>query len=223
MAGDLDIEKLFAEIVPIEGGEFQMGDKYSSHLVRLDRFGISQYPLTQTHWEAMMVHNPSAFKGPELPVVNVSWYDCQRFIEKLNAKTGYDFRLPTEAEWEYAAGGGVANRTLWAGTNDKHQLVDFAWLKTDSNSQTHPVGQKNPNALGLYDMSGNVWEWCQDWYGDYPEGSHTNPQGPEIGEGRVIRGGGWISFPRVAMVTYRSSHLPDRQGSSLGFRLALSL
>ena len=152
------------EMVEIPGGSFERG----GYLITLDSFELGKYPLTQREWEAIMGGNPSHFEGKFRPVEMVSWNDCQAYIQKLNQKTGLSYRLPTEAEWEYAAGGGSKNRTTWAGTNSESELGDFAWYKENSGNKTHPVGEKKPNGLGFYDLSGNVWEWCEDRYGDYP-------------------------------------------------------
>ena len=174
-----------------------------------------------------MGNNPSKFSGnPENPVEQVSWNDCQRFISKLNALTGFNFRLPTEAEWELAACGGMKSQGYkYAGSND---LDDVAWYLENSGKVTffsdkrssHPVGTKAPNELGLYDMSGNVWEWCHDWYGDYCVDAQTNPTGPDSGSRRVLRGGSWNRNAWCCRVSFRSNSTPSSTGSSLGFRLA---
>lgn len=152
---------------------------------------------------------------------NVSWNDVQEFIRKLNQKTGKNYRLPTEAEWEYAARGGVetlhATSQQYSGSNN---LDEVAWYTSNSGSKTHPVGQKKPNALGIYDMSGNVWLWCSDWYGNYSSGSQTNPQGSSPGHYRVLRGGGWFFDPQRCRVADRNSGTPGYRISGLGFRLS---
>ena len=173
--------------------------------------------MTQALWKAVMGSNPSNWKGDNLPVENVSWNDCQTFLRKLNAMTGKNFRLPTEAEWEYAARGGNRSRGYqYSGSN---VLSDVAWY---SGSKTHNVGTKAPNELGIYDMSGNVWEWCQDWYGDYHGYSQTNPTGPSSGSKRVVRGGSWIYFAWCCRVADRTDYAPGIRNNDLGFRLALS-
>ncbi|MEL7196619.1 MAG: formylglycine-generating enzyme family protein, partial [Bacteroidota bacterium] len=135
-----------------------------------------------------------------------------------NQKTGSNYRLPTEAEWEFATRGGNLSKGFeYAGSNT---LDEVGWYKDNSNRTTHPVGQKASNELGLYDMSGNVWEWCQDWYGIYPSGTHTNPQGHESGERRVVRGGGWVNSPQYCRVALRSPYIPSHRGDSIGFRLS---
>ena len=207
-------------MVSVPGGTFQMGEGTAQHPVTLDSFEIGKYPVTQKQWQAIMGDNPSYFKGYDLPVENVSWEDCQRFIQKLNEQTGLSFCLPTDAEWEYAAGGGEKNRTKWAGTNEEKALGKYVWYNANSGDKTHPVGQKKSNALGLYDMSGNVWEWCADWYGDYPSGAQTNSKVPLKGSSQVIRGGSWCYSPARCRVAYRDYLSPSCRRSSLGFRLA---
>ncbi|MBQ3247459.1 MAG: SUMF1/EgtB/PvdO family nonheme iron enzyme, partial [Alistipes sp.] len=172
------------EMVFVKGGTFTMGataeqgsdadsDEKPAHSVTVSNFYIGKYEVTQAQWEAVMGKNPSRFKGDNLPVERVSWNDIQKFIEKLNAKTGKRYRLPTEAEWEYAARGGNQSKGYkYSGSND---IGSVAWYTDNSSSPTHPVGQKQPNELGLYDMSGNVYEWCSDWHGSYSSGSQTNP------------------------------------------------
>ncbi len=223
----------------VEGGTFQMGatseqgnDAYDNekpvHKVSLKSYYIGETEVTQALWKAVMGSNPSYFKGDNLPVENVSWNECQEFIRKLNQKTGKNFRLPTEAEWEYAARGGKKSKGYkYAGSNT---LRDVAWFgqcngntydNGNSGEKTHPVKGKAANELGLYDMSGNVWEWCQDWYGDYSSGSLSNPTGPSTGKSRVLRGGCWINFAMYCRVSFRHFNLPDNRGSYFGFRLAL--
>ena len=223
------IKQLVANMVRVEGGTFTMGatseqgsdasfDEKPTHQVTLSTFYIGKYEVTQAEWQAVMGTNPSRFKGDNLPVENVSWYDCRKFIRKLNELTGKQFRFPTEAEWEYAArGGNKSNRTKYAGGGD---IDNVAWYEENSNKTTHPVGQKRPNELGLYDMSGNVWEWCQDWYGDYSSASQTNPQGPATGTFRRLRGGSWCDDARGCRLSCRHFCYPDI-GNIFGLRLAL--
>ena len=181
---------------------------------------IGKYEVTQALWQAVMGSNPSNFKGDALPVEQVSWNDCQDFISKLNAMTGKRFRLPTEAEWEYAARGGKKSRGYqYSGSKT---LGDVAWYDGNSGSKTHAVGTKQPNELGIYDMAGNVWEWCQDWYGSYSSSSQTNPTGAVSGSGRVNRGGSRDSVARVCRSSYRTSNSPGFRISILGLRLVLS-
>ena len=218
------------KMVAVGGGTFTMGatseqgsDAYSdespTHSVTLSDFAIGETEVTQELWKAVMGSNPSYFSGTNLPVETVSWYDCQTFISKLNNLTGKNFRLPTEAEWEYAARGGNKSKGYkYAGS---HTLGDVAWYYGNSSSKTHPVKQKQANELGLYDMSGNVWEWCQDWYGSYGSSAQTNPTGPTSGYYRVIRGGSWISDARDCRVSSRGNTTPTNTYNFLGLRLAL--
>ena len=167
-----------------------------------------------------MGNKPSNFKGDNLPVEQVSWEDCQTFIGKLNDLTGKRFRLPTEAEWEYAARGGKrSNHTQYSGSSN---IDDVAWYSGNSGSKTHPVKTKKPNEFGLYDMSGNVNEWCQDWYGSYSSNAQTNPTGPDSGSYRVFRGGTWSIFGWFCRSSFRGNSSPGYRGYGLGFRLALS-
>ena len=187
-------------MVAVEGGTFIMGataeqkdgadnDEYPVHQVTLSSFAIGQTEVTQALWQAVMRSNPSYFHGNKNhPVEEVSWDDCQTFISKLNSLTGRQFRLPTEAEWEYAARGGNKSKGYkYSGSND---INSVAWYWDNSGNKTHDVATKQPNELGIYDMSGNVWEWCQDWYGSYSSDNQSNPQGPSSGSGRVHRSGG---------------------------------
>ena len=217
------------EMVFVKGGTFTMGatakqrgdadsDEKPAHRVTISDFYIGKYEVTQAQWETVMGKNPSGYKGNNRPVENVSWNDIQEFIEKLNAKTGKKFRLPTEAEWEYAARGGNQSKGYKYSGSDN--IDEVAWYDDNSSSQTHPVGQKLPNELGLYDMNGNVYEWCSDWYGGYSRGSQTNPTGPANGSGRVLRGGSWNVIARSCRVSSRGSYDPSsRFGNYGGFRL----
>lgn len=217
-------------MVLVDGGTFMMGatseqgkdasyDEKPAHQVTLSAYHIGETEVTQELWEAVMGSNPSNFKGANRPVETVSWDDCQTFISKLNALTGKNFRLPTEAEWEFAArGGNKSNRFKYSG---KNTLGNVAWFRDNSAKETHPVMTKSANELGLFDMSGNVWEWCQDWYGDYESSSQTNPTGPSTGSYRVSRGGGWLNFARRCRVLFRAYGVPDSKGFNLGLRLAL--
>ncbi len=212
------------EMVFVEGGTFKMGSNdYDSekpiHDVTLSDFYIGKYPVTQAQWHAVMGENPSHFKGcDDCPVENVSWDDVQEFIKKLNDRTGKNYRLPTEAEWEYAARGGNKSKGYkYAGSDN---LDEVGWYNGNAGSKTHPVGQKKPNELGIYDMSGNVWEWCADWYGAYPSEPQTNPTGPAKGTDRVVRGGSWVDFDNFCRVSYRFRYNFDFRNLNIGFRLA---
>lgn len=217
-------------MVQVEGGTFMMGatseqgsdahdDEKPAHQVTLSPYYIGETEVTQALWEAVMGNNPSYFKGSNRPVEQVSWNDCQEFIRKLNQKTGRKFRLPTEAEWEYAARGGKNSQGYkYSGSNI---INDVAWFDDNSSNQTHDVKTKQANELGLYDMSGNVWEWCQDWVGGYSSGSQTNPSGPSSGSSRVDRGGGWYGGARDCRVSDRYSAAPGLRSDLLGLRLAL--
>lgn len=224
------LQNLVNNMVRIEGGTFTMGatseqssdahdDEKPAHQVTLSSFSIGKYEVTQEEWQAVMGSNPSHFKGAKRPVEKVSWNDCQEFIRKLNQMTGKHFRLPTEAEWEYAArGGNRSNGYKYAGSNS---LGNVAWYTDNSGGETHPVGQKSPNELGLYDMSGNVWEWCQDWFGSYSSSSQTNPTGPSIGSFRVYRGGSWNYDARNCRSSIRYDITLSISDDGLGLRLAL--
>ena len=216
-------------MVAVEGGTFTMGataeqgsdvsdEENPVHQVTLSSFSIGETEVTQELWEAVMGSNPSSYKGSKLPVEQVSWNDCQTFITKLNQLTGQTFRLPTEAEWEYAARGGNQSKGYtYAGSNT---FDEVAWYHGNSSSKTHDVATKSPNELGLYDMSGNVYEWCQDWYGNYSSSAQTNPTGPSTGSYHVRRGGSLISGAWFCRVSYRDYSAPTRTDYYLGFRLA---
>ena len=219
------------DMVRVEAGTFTMGatpemkDPYDwekpTHQVTLTNdYYIGKYEVTQALWQAVMDNNPSYFKGDDLPVEKVSWDDCQEFISKLNSITGKTFRIPTEAEWEYAARGGNKSRgNQYSGSSN---LSDVAWYKDNSNSKNHTVGSKQANELGIYDMSGNVMEWCQDLYGKYSSSSQTNPTGANNGYSRVIRGGSWYFTARDCRSSYRDKDAPDNRYNNLGLRLVLS-
>ncbi|MGM9799626.1 MAG: SUMF1/EgtB/PvdO family nonheme iron enzyme [Muribaculaceae bacterium] len=219
------------EMVYVPGGTFTMGataeqgsdadsDEKPTHRVTLSGYYIGKYEVTQAQWKAIMGNNPSSFEGDNLPVEFVSWDDCQEFIRKLNKLTGKKFSLPTEAQWEYAARGGKSGGTKYSGSNN---IGNVAWYEDNSGDKTHPVGEKSPNDLGIYDMTGNVWEWCQDWYGDYSSYSQTNPTGPGSGSRRVNRGGSWYIIAMYCRVSNRNFNTPDDKYSYLGFRLCLSI
>lgn len=221
-------------MIPVKGGTFQMGatkeqtgearkDEKPVHTVTLDNFQIGETEVSQALWREVMGSNPSTYKGNDLPVTNVTWEDCQEFIKKLNERTGKQFRLPTEAEWEFAARGGTASKGYMFSGSDEVRSV--AWHNRDSNRDRHngpyAIKSKDPNELGIYDMSGNVNEWCQDWFGDYTADPHTNPQGPATGKEHVYRGGSWWYYGMSCRVSRRNSGVKDVRGV-IGLRLAMS-
>ena len=220
------------EMVYVQGGTFQMGataeqgsdaydDEKPVHSVTLSDFHIGKYEVTQGLWKEVMGENPSYNKaGDNYPVEMVSWEDCQRFIERLNSRTGLNFRLPTEAEWEYAARGGQKSRG-YKYSGSTYDLGSVAWYEGNRGNRTHPVGQKQANELGLYDMSGNVYEWCYDWYGRYSSSSQRNPSGPASGANRVLRGGSYDLGARYCRVSYRYYYVPGYR-DSYGLRLVLA-
>ena len=222
------LSRLVENMVQVEGGRFQIGatseqgsDAYNNekpvHEVTLSDYYIGKYEVRQSEWEAVMGSSPSRFKGDDLPVESVSWSDCHEFIRRLNALTGLSFKLPTEAQWEYAARGGSLSKSYkYSGSNN---LGEVGWYEDNSGNYTHRVGGKQPNELDLYDMSGNVWEWCEDWYGDYSITSQRDPLGAASGSDRVCRGGSWLIEARLCRVSFRNSYAPGVRGYSLGLRL----
>lgn len=213
------------EMVYVEGGTFAMGsnhgysDEKPVHDVTLSSFHIGRHLVTQALWRAVMGSNPSNTKGNELPVTNISWNDItNKFLPELNHLTGKQFRLPTEAEWEYAArGGSKSEGSLYSGSDD---IEDVAWYDQNSHG-IQPVGGKAPNELGIFDMSGNVLEWCHDWYGEYGDSPQKDPQGPSSGTYRVSRGGSYDRTTDECRVSFRLEWDPDFSDDGLGFRLAL--
>ena len=219
------------EMVKVEAGTFMMGatfemespweDEKPVRQVTLARdYYMGKYEVTQVLWQAVMGSNHSYFKGDNLPVERVSWNDCQEFIGKLNGMTGRKFRLPTEAEWEYAARGGKKSRGYQYSGNS--QISDVAWYDGNSGLKTHPVGTKHANELGLYDMAGNVWEWCQDWYGSYSSSSQANSIINTGGSSRVYRGGSWFNVALCCRSSVRCNGPQDANYCYVGLRLALS-
>ena len=214
----------------VKGGTFTMGatseqepdaetNEKPAHQVTLSSFYIGENEVTQALWSAVIGSNPSKFKGSNYPVEMVSWDDCQEFVHKLNALTGESFMLPTEAQWEYAARGGVCNHNFkFSGS---YNLSDVAWCYLNSNNSTHSVATRLPNELGIYDMSGNVWEWCQDRYGTYSSSSQLNPTGPSVGTNRIHRGGSWRYDPGICRVSDRGDCRPSDRYYNVGLRLAL--
>ena len=245
-----NVNGLEFKMIKVEGGTFSMGatseqssvadvDEYPVHSVTLSDYYIGETEVTQELWRAVMGSNPSRFTGDnQRPVENVSWDDCQEFIKKLNQLNGKEFRLPTEAEWEYAARGGKyskdyayqysgsnnAEEVAWYWRNSGDKYLSGEWDKDriiENNCKTHPVKTKKANKLGLYDMSGNVWEWCNDWDRPYQSYSQTNPTGPSKGERRVLRGGSWNFSVRSVRVSKRGHCAPDYSSYYFGLRLAL--
>ena len=236
---DITVNGVTFTMVRVEGGTFTMGatseqtganyDEKPAHRVTLSDYYIGQTEVTQALWEAVMGETSTSDGalwelrfglGDNYPAYNISYNDVLSFISKLNSLTGRTFRMPTEAEWEYAARGGNKSKGyLYSGGNT---IGDVAWYGDNSGSQTHPVAQKAANELGLYDMSGNVYEWCSDWYGSYSSSSQTNPKGPRTGSGRVMRGGGWNSDATRCRVAFRGRVSPSSRYSNFGVRLALS-
>ncbi|NOR87868.1 MAG: SUMF1/EgtB/PvdO family nonheme iron enzyme [Bacteroidales bacterium] len=240
----IEVKDIQIEMLAIKGNSYLMGrigrntDK-KIHDVRINDFSIGKYEVTQEQWEAVMGNNPSKFKGADLPVENVSWNDVQEFILKLNQKTGMKYRLPTEAEWEYAARGGDQSNSVssyatnqkigndaWYWRNSGDSILSGRWdneMIKKNHCQTKAVGQKNANKYGIYDMSGNVWEWCSDWYAKeyYNKSPLDNPKGPSNGDFKVYRGGSWVSSEDYCHFTFRFSNDPEYGFSYLGFRLVL--
>ena len=222
------INGLNLQMVYVEGGTFTMGatpeqgsEAYDyekpAHKVTLSSYYIGKFEVTQAQWRAIMGKNPSSFIGDNNPVERVSWNEAQEFCQKLSTLTGKKYRLPTEAEWEYAARGGNKSKGYkYSGSNT---IGDVAWYTSNSGRKTHPVGQKQPNELGIYDMSGNLWEWCYDWKGSYSSSPQTNPTGPTSGSTRVFRGGSWEYTAKICRVAYRDGNFPGIRGSYLGLRV----
>lgn len=227
------ISEIGLELMPVPAGTFMMGSPYSesgrrddetAHVVVLSRpFWVGRTPVTQAQYEAVMGNNPSHFKQADFPVESVTWDEATTFCAKLTERAqaagrlpeGYIYRLPTEAQREYACRAGTGGR--YAG-----ELNAIAWHNGNSDEKPQPVGKKQPNAWGLYDMQGNVWEWCADWYGSYPSEKVTDPTGPARGGARVYRGGAWFHSVDLCRSAYRYRLAPDNRGSLLGFRVVLT-
>ena len=221
--GDVEFTMVF-----VEGGTFSMGGsseqgsydiEFPVHDVTLSGFYIGETEVTQALWKEIMYTNPSFYKGDSLPVESVSWDDCQEFIQQLNQRTGLLFSLPTEAQWEFAARGGNKSRGyIYSGSDN---IADVAWYYENSDEQPQEVKTLHPNELGLYDMSGNVLEWCSDWFGPYSEDDQVNPIGPSEAMYRVMRGGSCFGYAKYCRASYRS--YADQNGGypNRGFRLAL--
>jgi formylglycine-generating enzyme required for sulfatase activity len=226
------IKELLKNMVLIEGGIFEMGcdgkysdmcnsDEHPKHKVQLSNFKIGKYEVTQHQWRAVMNTKPAYFQNcKQCPIERVNWADAQKFIEKLNKKTKQKFRLPTEAEWEYAARGGKKSGNYkYAGSNN---LDTVAWYVKNSGNTLHKIGEKMPNELGLYDMTGNVWEWCFDKFDEdyYHHSTLHNPEGPDRGAYRVVRGGSWSAPSHNSRITNRYANNPQQGTNLVGFRLA---
>jgi formylglycine-generating enzyme required for sulfatase activity len=220
------------EMVLVKGACYSMGDTFGdgaadekpAHEVCVKDFLIGKYPVTQIQWAALMGSNPSKEPncGVTCPVENVSWNDVQDFIRKLSQRSGKSYRLPTEAEWEYAARSG-GRHEKWAGTSRREELAEFAWYYDDSHYHSHPVGEKKSNGLGLYDMTGNVWQWTTDWYaeGYYAHSPKDEPLGAEMGSTHVLRGGYWGDLAGFVRVSRRIHLDPGARAPGNGFRVAL--
>jgi formylglycine-generating enzyme required for sulfatase activity len=213
------------QVVRLYGGKAKwFKDEHPLHSVKITKpFYLQTTEVSQAQWKEVMGDNPSFFKdcGHDCPVEEVSWDDAQKFISKLNQMEGTNkYRLPTEAEWEYACRAGT--KTTYS-FDEVDKLGEYAWYAANSGGQTHPVGTKKPNAWGLYDMHGNVWEWCQDWYGDYPSDSVVDPKGSDSGQYRVLRGGSWYYAAGRIRSAIRSGFNPDSPSISFGFRVARDL
>jgi formylglycine-generating enzyme required for sulfatase activity len=218
------------EFIFVKGGCYDMGDTFGDgesdekpvHKVCISDFYIGQYEVTQGQWKTIMGSNLSDFSfcGDTCPVEMISWNDTQEFIQKLNSKTGKSYRLPTEAEWEYAARSG-GKKEKYAGTSSDSELSSYAWYNFNSDNETHPVGKKKPNGIGIYDMSGNVYEWCQDWFSSdyYKNKPRNNPQGPSSDSKRVFRGGSWLNEPQLLRASDRNDDDPSIRHRRIGFRL----
>lgn len=236
---DFNVNGIPFKMVLVEGGNFYMGatsdqgtsgdsDEKPAHRVTLSSYYICSTEVTQALWLEVMGVNPSYFIGDNLPVEMVSWNDVQSFITAINEMTGKQFRLPTEAEWEYAARGG--NKSMGYMYSGSNNINEVAWYGSGStgnaSGKTHPVATMNPNELGLFDMSGNVWEWCQDWYGSY-SGVEINPTGPETGSARVLRSGSWYLEVPIGPLSCRCANRdkepPTFKYRTVGLRLAMSI
>ncbi|MCR9099202.1 MAG: formylglycine-generating enzyme family protein [bacterium] len=225
-------EGLAITFVRIPAGTFEMGsepddphaqkDEFPMHNVTLtEDYYLGQYEVTQAEWEAIMGYNPSTFRHPDRPVEMVSWNDAQVFIQKLNVMGKGTFRLPTEAEWERACKLGGYTFRDEEGRIVPWQLRQYAWFHSQSEGRSHPVGRKKPGAFQLYDMMGNVWEWCSDWYGPYRDSAQTDPTGPDTGEIKVYRGGSWFNEPAALRPANRHRHPVDVRFTNAGLRLVM--
>lgn len=225
------IREIVDNLVAVEGGTFQMGsndelasnDEHPVHAVTLSNYRIAKFTVTRKQWRAIMRDwlqwNGNYGTGDDLPATNLDMDDVQRFLETVNRLATLNLRLPTEAEWEYAARGGKKSHgTSYSGSDNADAV---AWHQGNGCNVLHPVGSLQPNELGLYDMSGNVWEWCSDWYGTYSADAQTNPQGPNYGDRRVVRGGSFSYEAPYSRVSQRKSTFPYTQSFALGFRVVM--
>lgn len=246
---EYDVYGIRFKMIRVNGGSFYMGAQNNNsnetnyfnttstsinnsepvHQVMLATYYIGKYEVTQELWNAVMGNNPSYHQGDiQQPVENVTWNECQTFLQRLNNITGESFRLPTEAEWEFAARSRNSSaNNFYSGCNSNYSLSQYAWWAENSSETTHPVGMLQPNSLGIYDMSGNVWEWCSDWYGSYSSSLQTNPTGPTTGTERVMRGGGygdqeWLGYVYGCAIWSRSKDYPNQPKRITGLRLAKS-
>jgi len=224
----ITINEVSYRMILVEAGTFTMGSKDESflhkegpaHQVTLSDYYIGETEVTQALWKAVLGYNPSKYVGDNLPVDNVNWNDCQKFIKKINKISGIEFRLPTEAEWEFAARGGKKSKGyIYSGSDVASEV---AWYDVDE-KRPHLVGTKKPNELGIYDMSGNVYEWCQDWYGRYSGEIQINPRGPNFGEKRVIRSCSWFDFESFCEITSRGGISAEYGSEYRGFRLVSNI
>ncbi len=229
------VKKIAGRMVPVTGGEYEMGDLWGEgeeielpvHVVRVGDFLISSQPVTFEEYDAFCrltrreLPDDNGWGRGRRPVIHVTWDDATAFCKWLSELSGRQYRLPTEAQWEYAARSG-GKREKWSGTNDRNALENYAWYGQNAGGMTQPVGQKTPNGLGLYDMCGNVWEWCSDWFEGfyYKKSPRDDPQGPSGGDERVLRGGAWNFMPSYIRTTYRGSCYQNQHNDRIGFRLA---
>jgi len=226
------------EFVYIPAGNFKMGsapdeqdrhgDEGPARKVTISKgFYLGKYEVTQQQWISVMQYNPAVFQKEanylQKPIDWVSWFDCQEFISQLNQLGVGHFRLPTEAEWEYACRAGTETRYYWGYDVEDNKVYQNAWAFSRAEGKSHPVGLKKPNAWGLYDMSGNVWEWCSDWRGPYNPSDTINPSGPLEGTKKIYRGGSWFNKPSTLRSANRHSHEPDVRGTNAGLRLVLEI
>lgn len=217
------------EFILISSGSFTMGsgesvgdsDEMPVHKVTISRsFYLGKYEVTQEQWAEIMGNNPSEFKGNKNPVENVSWNDCQIFLKKLSEKVGKELELPTEAQWEYSSRAGTT--TKWSFGDNEESAGDYGWIDINSDKETHPIGSKKPNQWGIYDMYGNVQEWCADWYANpYSKGDSKDPTGPELGQAKVIRGGGWGAIPDDVRSSCRNCNGVDGKNNGIGLRCVM--